>query len=192
MIRPPTARRRLPYACGVSHLHVDILDGTPGKRLDASDIHFLSKHLQRAGELLRAAGELRVRLVCDPEMADAHQRFSGVAGTTDVLTFDLSDAAAPEPGSRPSIPLDICLNFDRIVYTIDVDLLVCVDEAERQATPRGYPWRQEALLYSVHGLLHCLGHDDHDDAGYQAMHTLEDRILEALGVEARFGPDRPD
>jgi len=42
------------------------------------------------------------------------------------------------------------------------------------------------LLYVVHGVLHCLGHDDHDEAGYASMHALEDRVLYAIGVGATF------
>jgi ssRNA-specific RNase YbeY (16S rRNA maturation enzyme) len=50
---------------------------------------------------------------------------------------------------------------------------------------------KEALLYALHGLLHCLGHDDHDEAAYQAMHALEDALLDAIGVGPVFDPD-PD
>ncbi len=170
-------------------LDLAILDAT--RRVSPEDIQFLDKHLRRAAQLLAVGGELRVRLVSDSEMADAHQRFSGVSGTTDVLTFDLS---APKSTSQPGapIPSGLCLTFDRILYTIDADLLICVDEADRQAALRGYPWSQEALLYAMHGLLHCLGHDDHDETGYEVMHALEDLVLEALGVEARFGKDLKD
>src|SRR6185369_8183115 len=97
-----------------------------------------------------------VRVVGDEEMAAAHQRFSGVAGTTDVLTFDLTEAGG----------------------ALDVDLLVCFDEASRQAASRGHGVERELLLYVVHGVLHCLGHDDHEEAAAARMHAEEDRVLE--------------
>lgn len=115
-------------------------------------------------------GEVRLRLIGDAEMAALHERYSGIPGTTDVLTFDLR---ADEPGSC-ALPLD-------------VDIVACVDEAARQAGARGIPVERELLLYLLHGALHCLGYDDHDEAGHAAMHAREDEILEAIGVGATFG-----
>ncbi len=101
-------------------------------------------------------------------MAAAHQKFSDIPGTTDVLTFDLS-----EGGTVTGDPLD-------------VDILACTDEAARQAAAHNHPVEREILLYILHGVLHCLGHDDHSDVGYQAMHREEDRILNAMGVGPVF------
>lgn len=106
-------------------------------------------------------GGVRVRVVDDAEMASAHERWSGVSGTTDVLTFDLR-----EGGGGP----------------LDIDILVCVDEAQRQAGARGIAVGSEVLLYVVHGVLHCLGHDDHDEASSARMHAEEDRLLRAAGI----------
>ena len=123
-----------------------------------------------AMERLGATGEVRVRLVEDTEMAAAHERHCGVPGTTDVITFDLT-----EGGSA-------------LGEALDVDLLVCADEAERQARVRGHEVRGEVLLYIVHGMLHCLGHDDHDEADANAMHAREDEVLAAIGVGATYAP----
>jgi probable rRNA maturation factor len=119
---------------------------------------------------LHCIGEVRVRVVDDAEMADAHERWSGVPGTTDVLTFDLRDT-----GQGP----------------LDVDLLVCADEAARQADARGIPPERELLLYVIHGVLHCLGFDDHDEAAAARMHAEEDRLLEAAGIGAIFAAAPP-
>lgn len=120
--------------------------------------------------VLEAEGEVRVRVVADPEMAAAHLEYAEVEGTTDVLTFDMSE---PTPdGAR---------------MELDVDVLACLDEAGRQAERRGHPARCEVLLYVVHGMLHCLGFDDHDDDEYARMHAEEDRVLEAIGVGSVFG-----
>lgn len=110
-------------------------------------------------------GEVRVMVVDDAEMDAAHRRFSGVAGTTDVLTFDLRDDRAGP---------------------LDTDLLVCVDEAARQAAGRGHDRARELLLYAVHGTLHCLGEDDLDEAAAARMHGREDAVLAAIGVGATF------
>ena len=114
------------------------------------------------------AGSVRVRLVDDARMASAHQKYSGVEGTTDVLTFDLRDGASVQ-GSP-----------------LDVDILLCVDEARRQAQLRAHEIEREVLLYIIHGILHCLGHDDHDPVAAARMHAEEDRILEAIGIGPVF------
>jgi len=141
---------------------VALLDATG--RVTAPDQRWLLEAAERAGRELGAAGEVRVRMVGDAEMAAAHERYSKVAGTTDVLTFDLADG----PGE------------------LDLDILVCLDEAGRQGAKRGHEPRRELLLYIVHGMLHGLGYDDHDEADYAKMHEAEDRVLAAIGVGATF------
>lgn len=130
-----------------------------------------------AAARLAARGEVRVRLVDDTEMAAAHERYSGIPGTTDVLTFDLTDRGPADGESGGAV--------------LDVDILACVDEARRQAERRGHGVERELLLYTVHGLLHCLGEDDHDDAAYARMHAREDELLEAIGAGRVFAaPER--
>lgn len=135
---------------------------TPAQR------HWVAEHTLRAIDALGVTGDVRVRLVADDEMALAHEQYCGVPGTTDVITFDLAEGAAAE--GEP----------------LDVDLLVCVDEAMRQSATRGHTIEREVLLYVVHGILHCLGHDDHDDEQSRVMHQREDDVLQAIGVGVTF------
>ena len=63
--------------------------------------------------------------------------------------------------------------------------LAAEDEARRQAELRGHGVAQELALYIVHGILHCTGYDDHEEAGAFgsiAMHRREDEILSAIGA----------
>lgn len=140
--------------------------------IDGSARAWLVENARRASEHLGLEGELRVRVVCDAEMARAHEKHLGDPDTTDVMTFDLADGAAARGAP------------------VDADLLLCVDVAARKAREHGYSVERELLLYVVHGLLHCLGHDDHDEAAYRHMHDLEDEVLEAIGVGATFMPER--
>lgn len=112
-----------------------------------------------------SSGRLSVLVVGDAEMADLHRRYMDIHATTDVLTFDLRD----DPGDP-----------------IDGDVVICLDEASRQAVARGHDARTEALLYVVHGLLHLLGEDDHDEGAYARMHRREDELLTAVGVGPVF------
>lgn len=146
---------------------VDLTD--PDALLSAPDARWLVAMTQQALALLDAQGEVRVKAVADPEMADAHLRYTDTPGTTDVLTFDLSG----DPG------------------LLDADIMVCVDEAHRRAAERAHDTRRELLLYVLHGVLHCLGHDDHDEDAYRRMHDAEDDLLTRLGVGPTFHAPAP-
>ncbi len=150
---------------------IEIVD--PASMLRASERAWLERNLADALHAVARedgvrGGEIRVRLVDDAEIASAHEQRCGVAGVTDVITFDLADGAARDGG------------------TLDADLLVCVDEARRQAAPRGWTAEREVLLYALHGVLHCVGYDDADGASSRRMHAREDEILDAIGVGRTF------
>jgi probable rRNA maturation factor len=101
-------------------------------------------------------------------MADLHVQFMGIAGPTDVLTFEL------EHDSRGRCTAG--------------EVVVCVPYAKRTAKQHGTTVERELLLYCLHGLLHLTGHDDRDDISYRKMHAAEDRILTAIGVGPVFAP----
>ncbi len=111
-------------------------------------------------------GRLAMAVVDDKQMISMHEQYCGQPGTTDVLTFDIRDSE-----DQP----------------VEGDLVLCMDEARRQATERGHDTRLELLLYAVHGLMHLLGEDDHDEAGYQKMHRREDELLTRAGLGPVFG-----
>ncbi len=164
-------------------LQVDITDAT--RELSDQQSQWLAAQVLAAGKRLRCVGQVRVRVVSDPEMAQAHEEFAGVPGTTDVLTFDLREGD-PYEATVVLGPKFLLPDQNSTPTTIDTDIMVCLDEARRQATSRGYPFERELLLYVVHGVLHCLGLDDHDEEQFQAMHRLEDAVLEAIGVGAVY------
>lgn len=116
---------------------------------------------------------VRVRVLRDDAMAMAHVEHLGVAGTTDVITFDGS-AGATATGGAP----------------LDADVLVCVDEADRQAAARGHTRVRELCLYVLHAALHCLGYDDDDDDSFAKMHAEEDRVFRAIGLPPVFAAQR--
>ncbi len=129
------------------------------------DLKWLGGQISAAlDEIDTAVARVSVLIVEDELMAQMHVRHSGIEGSTDVLTF---------PANRHDA-------------AIDVDIAICLDEARRHCDLRGHPLERELLLYALHGVLHCAGFDDHEDADYKAIHAEEDRILEAIGVGATF------
>ena len=125
----------------------------------------VAEPLERAVAVLGVPVErLSVRLLGDASMSALHRRHCGIDGPTDVLSFPA--AAAGEP--------------------VDADIACGVQVAAREAAARGHRLEEELVLYALHGLLHCLGHDDHDPEAFTLMHAEEDRVLAAIGVAARF------
>jgi rRNA maturation RNase YbeY len=149
---------------------IELTDATG--RLAPADVAWIREHLARAMAWLKLSGEVSARVIGDAEMSAAHEEFAGVPGTTDVLTFDLVD----DQGARTGV--------------LEADILVCLDEAERQGAQapgrREHAARAELLLYLVHGVLHCAGHDDLTEADAQRMHAREDEVLTAIGVGPVF------
>lgn len=128
---------------------------------------WLEEQLARIATLAGVVGgKLAIAVVDDEQMSAMHQQYCDQPGTTDVLTFDLRELH-DEP--------------------LEGDLVLCMDEAIRQAGERGHDVRLELLLYAVHGLMHLLGEDDHDEAGYQQMHRREDELLTRAGLGPVFG-----
>lgn len=135
------------------------------------------------------AAAISLVIVDDEEMAELHERYKGVAGTTDVLTFDLSDPAdlaeCAENGTNDGN--DVAVSEAEIdLSAIEGDVIICYDEANRQAKRRGHALSHELLLYAVHGLLHLLGYDDHDEADAAVMHAREDELLTEIGLGPVF------
>jgi len=130
-------------------------------------VAFLRRYLPRARRLLRGPlAELSVALVGDGRMGVLHERFMGIAGPTDVLTFELDHDAR-----------------GRVVAG---EVVVCVPYAVREAARRGVEARKEVLLYALHGMLHLCGFDDRTDRDFAIMHRREDEILKRLGVGIVF------
>jgi probable rRNA maturation factor len=109
-----------------------------------------------------AQATVSIGIVDDAEIAALNQRFLNHEGTTDCLSFDLSDETAP---GAPRV----------------FDLIVNGELAAREAAQRGHSVEAELALYVTHGLLHHLGFDDATAARAEEMHRTEDEILQHLG-----------
>ncbi|MCL5282341.1 MAG: rRNA maturation RNase YbeY [Planctomycetes bacterium] len=105
---------------------------------------------------------ISIGIVDDAEIAALNRRFLHHDGTTDCLSFDLSDETEPR---------------GRKVF----DLIVNGALALREATQRGHEAQAELALYITHGLLHDLGFEDATERQARRMHRTEDEILQHLG-----------
>ena len=106
-----------------------------------------------------------IAIVGDAEIRKMNKRFLNRNCSTDVISFDLSDA------NRQSAIANRKL----------FELVVNGEMAARQAKQRGHSGEAELALYITHGLLHNLGFDDSTKKKAQKMHRAEDEILQQFG-----------
>jgi len=108
--------------------------------------------------------ELAITLCDDAHIQELNRTWRDKDAPTDVLSFPQGDTP---PGAPPILG----------------DVVISVDTAARQATERGHTAEVELRVLMVHGLLHLLGHDHHDDSERAAMRGEELRLLQALGLD---------
>ena len=138
--------------------------------VDRAGLEALVRTVCRRFEVTQAA--VSIGIVGETEMSGLNERFLGRSGSTDCLSFDLSDATGP--------------NDERVF-----DLVVNGELAAREAARRGHSSEAELALYVIHGLLHHLGFDDGVREQANVMHRTEDEILHDLGYGWVYNSDGP-
>ena len=104
-----------------------------------------------------------VALVSDKRMADLNKLFRGKGSTTDVLSF-------------PNEPEE----FDPDQKNLG-DVVISVEQANRQAEENGLSLEMELKQLILHGLLHLCGYDHETDNGEMNARELE--LRKVLGIE---------
>jgi probable rRNA maturation factor len=90
-----------------------------------------------------------IAIVSDRRIAQIHADFMGIAGPTDVITFDHGD------------------------------IVISAETARAHAAEYGQPVDHEIALYILHGLLHLNGFDDSNPRDCKRMHALQARLFKA-------------
>jgi len=103
-----------------------------------------------------------IALISDRRMKELNRLFRGRAGTTDVLSFPY------EPDS-----------FDPDRTNLG-DIVISVEQAERQAHENGLTLDAEIRQLILHGLLHLCGYDHETDNGEMNLRELE--LREKIGI----------
>ena len=110
--------------------------------------------------------ELSILLVDEPTMAAYHEKYLGLPGPTDVMSFPMDEMRPPHPDEEPPIGLlgDIVL----------CPTVTAAQAAENNRTPAG-----EADYLLVHGILHLLGYDHAESEEKAEMFGLNDKLIAA-------------
>jgi probable rRNA maturation factor len=114
--------------------------------------------------------EISVRLSGDEEVRALNAEWRGKDKPTNVLSFamlkkdDLGDTNVAGP--------ELLLG----------DIILARGVCEAEAAEKGLSVEEHAAHLLVHGTLHLLGYDHHDDVDAADMETREVRALERLGI----------
>ena len=113
--------------------------------------------------------EISVRLTSNDEVRALNAQWRGKDQPTNVLSFPLAESASlGEDRDGPELMLgDIVLARE-----------VCAAEAEE----KHLAFEDHAAHLLVHGTLHLLGYDHHDEASAADMESRETRALARLGI----------
>ncbi len=106
-----------------------------------------------------AGAECGLLLVNDRIMARLNERYRGIAGSTDVLSFPMREGP-----------------FELLSPGVLGDVVISAETAERQANAAGRPLLEEAAALLIHGILHLLGYDHQTPAEARKMRRLEGQL----------------
>ena len=113
--------------------------------------------------------EVSISFVDNATIAELNERFRGIEGPTDVLSFEcdniVDDMTAADGEGCP-------------VYELG-DIIIAPDVAATQAEEYDNSFEQEISLLLVHGLLHLCGYDHIVDEEAEVMEAREKELLTA-------------
>jgi probable rRNA maturation factor len=122
--------------------------------------------------------ELSVRLTGDDEVRALNGQWRGKDKPTNVLSFPQNEPAelAGTADDGPELMLG--------------DLVLARGVCEREAAEKAIPLESHAAHLIVHGTLHLLGYDHHDDRSAEDMESREVRALALLGIGDPYSEER--
>jgi probable rRNA maturation factor len=111
---------------------------------------------------LKGTPVVSVAFVGEREMSRLNKQYRGKDKVTDVLSF----GAQKPDGSG--------------------EILICYEQAKRQAKELRHTTRDEVVFLLVHGLLHLSGLDHETPADAKQMFPLQEKLLTRLKVDPRL------
>jgi len=111
----------------------------------------------------RARGDLAIALVSDARIRSLNRQFRHIDRPTDVLAF---------PATLPPDSEELG------------DIVISLPTARRQARDAGHSLGAELKVLALHGLLHLLGYDHHQQTDRIRMRRIEARLRAAGGLRA--------
>ena len=116
--------------------------------------------------------EIALSVVADDEIQDLNRDYRGMDKVTDVLSF-------PQFESRDELLADL-VRDDEGPASLIGDVVICYDQAERQAEEYGTGMKRELLYLFVHSIIHLFGYDHEDEEERRDMRAREEAVLSKL------------
>ncbi len=113
--------------------------------------------------------EVSVTLTDDEKIRVINREHRNIDSATDVLSF-------PQYTQNE---LDEFTVKDEIVLG---DIVISAQRARAQASEYGHSYTREIAFLVVHSLLHLIGYDHMSEKEEKEMFTLQERILEGMGI----------
>ena len=108
-------------------------------------------------------GDINYLLTNDDQVLQVNKEFLGHDYYTDIITFDTSD-----------------YEFNPHQDKISADIVISVDTVRANAEFYGAPFEDELHRVIIHGILHLIGYDDHEEEDKILMRQQEDIALQLL------------
>jgi probable rRNA maturation factor len=119
-------------------------------------------HLHRRGN-----AEVSVVLVDNQYIRELNSQYRGVDQPTDVLSFPVEGEDFVLPDGAPQLLGDIFISIER---------------TREQSESYGHSFERELCYLAVHGLLHLLGFDHHQDDETTRMREEEERVMREFAL----------
>ena len=135
------------------------IENRSGQLAPEAEIHKLMQFsIKELG--LHSDCDLSLAFINDQEMAELHEKWMDLSGTTDVMSFPMDELRPndPEPG---------------ILGDIVISPLV----ARAQAEKAGHSFEHEVKILAAHGLLHLLGYDHQELEDEKVMFALQEDLV---------------
>ncbi|MCE1187740.1 MAG: rRNA maturation RNase YbeY [Ignavibacteria bacterium] len=137
----------------VQNVHV-----VSGKKssITAREVHAVVKHVKQ--QLQFTIDNLDIAFISGEELLKINQEYLQHNYKTDIISFDYTDGNS----------------------AVDAELLISVDDAEKNAEKFGVTVKEELIRLVVHGLLHVRGFDDLDKKEKSRMMKEQERLVQEI------------
>ena len=117
--------------------------------------------------------EVGVTIVDENTILELNREYREKDRVTDVLSF-------PQFGGHDELLDDLA---DDDTATLVGDVVICYEQAARQAEEYGTGLTREMLYLFVHSMMHLFGYDHMEEDEKKVMRAREEEVLSAIGVE---------
>lgn len=141
------------------------LSNLTDEKVDTTNMERVIDEVSR--ELKVKNGLVSFVFVDNKKIREINKEYRGIDRETDVISFAFMDE-------------DINPDTD---YTNYGEIYISLEKTLSQSLEYGHSFDRELCFLTVHGLLHLLGYDHMTKEDENVMFSLQDKILNKLGIE---------